>query len=66
MSVDNGGRWMTVSEVAGELKLKSNQVYKLINESELPAHRITKRTIRVNRDDLYAWLKSRKNTSRGA
>ena len=66
MSVDNGGRWMTVSEVAGELKLKPNQVYKLINESELPAHRITERTIRVNRDDLYAWLMTRKNTSRGA
>ena len=66
MSVDNGGQWMTVSEVAGELKLKSNQVYKLINESELPAHRISERTIRVNRADLYAWLMTRKNTSRGA
>ncbi len=56
---------MTVSEVASELKLKPNQVYKLIKESEIPATHITQRTIRVNRDDLYAWLESRKNTSEG-
>ncbi len=62
MSANKSEQWMTVGEVADELKLKPNQVYKLIKESEIPATRITPRTIRVNRDDLYTWLKSRKNT----
>ena len=53
--------WMTVGEVANELKLKPGQVYKLIKRSELPAHRITQRTIRVNRGELYASLDTRKN-----
>jgi excisionase family DNA binding protein len=52
---------MTVGEVAEELKLKPSQVYNLIKRSELPAHRITERTIRVNRGELYAWLETRKN-----
>lgn len=61
----NKDNWMTVGEVAEELKLKPNQVYKLIKESKIPATRITPRTIRVSRDDLYAWLESRKNTPEG-
>jgi excisionase family DNA binding protein len=65
MSANKSEQWMTVGEVADELKLKPNQVYKLIKESEIPATRISPRTIRVNRDDLYTWLESRKNTTGG-
>ena len=43
--------WMTVSEVAQELKLPQARIYKLIRapESPLPAHRVGERTIRIRR-----------------
>jgi excisionase family DNA binding protein len=65
MRASNGEQWMTVEEVAEELRIPRRQVYKLIHGSELPAHRIGKRTIRVNRAELYAWLEDRKNTPKG-
>jgi excisionase family DNA binding protein len=54
--------WMTVGEVAEELKVPSARVYGLIRDPEgpLPAHRITPRTIRINRDELRTWLDTRK------
>ena len=56
---------MTVGEVAEELKLPPARVYKLIRgdggeADPLPAHRVGSRTIRVRREDLYAWLNARK------
>jgi excisionase family DNA binding protein len=58
--------WMTVAEVAEELKLPQARVYKLIRNSRnpLPAHRVGERTIRVQRDELQAWLADRKIVSR--
>lgn len=62
------GDWMTVSEVAEELKLPTARVYKLIRgdgkADPLPAHRVGSRTIRVRREDLYAWLDDRKMAAR--
>ena len=54
--------WMTVGDVAEELKVPPARVYRLIRDTEgpLPAHRITPRTIRINRDELHAWLDTRK------
>ena len=54
--VTSKGGWMTVSEVAEELKLPPARVYKLIRDrkSPLPAHRVGERTIRVRRDELHA------------
>ena len=50
--------WMTVGEVAEELKLPTARVYKLIRDckSPLPAHRVGERTIRIRRDELQGWL----------
>jgi excisionase family DNA binding protein len=58
--------WMTVAEVAEELKLPQTRVYKLIRNGRnpLPAHRVGERTIRVQRDELQAWLDDRKIVSR--
>jgi excisionase family DNA binding protein len=58
--------WMTVGEVAEELKLPPARVYKLIRNcpNPLPAHRVGERTIRVQRDELRAWLDDRKIVSR--
>jgi excisionase family DNA binding protein len=58
--------WMTVAEVAEELKLSQARVYKLIRDcgDPLPAHRVGERTIRVQRDELQAWLDDRKIVSR--
>jgi excisionase family DNA binding protein len=58
--------WMTVSEVAEELKLSQGRVYKLIRDysNPLPAHRVGERTIRVQRDELRAWLDDRRIQSR--
>lgn len=58
--------WMTVSEVAEELKLPPARVYKLIRDRSdpLPAHRVGIRTIRVKRGELQAWLEDRKIVSR--
>ncbi len=57
--------WMTVAEVAEELKLPQARVYKLIRNcrNPLPAHRVGERTIRVKRDELQAWLEDRKIVS---
>jgi excisionase family DNA binding protein len=56
--------WMTVGDVAEELKVPPAQVYRLIRDTvgPLPAHRITPRTIRINRDELRAWLDTRKTS----
>lgn len=58
--------WMTVAEVAEELKLSQARVYKLIRNfgDPLPAHRVGERTIRVKRGELQAWLDDRKIVSR--
>jgi excisionase family DNA binding protein len=63
--VTDRGDWMTVDEVAEELKLSPARVYKLIRDgkSPLPAHRVGERTIRVRRDELQVWLDERRIVS---
>jgi excisionase family DNA binding protein len=50
--------WLTVAEVADELRIPRKQVYAMIRENELPAYRVGRRRIRVNRQELYKCIKS--------
>ena len=44
--------WLTVPEVAEELKIPRTRAYMLIASGELPAVRIGERSIRVHRGEL--------------
>lgn len=48
--------WLTVPEVADELKIPRTRCYALIASGELPAVRIGERSIRVNRRELERFL----------
>jgi excisionase family DNA binding protein len=48
--------WLTVPEVAEELRIPRTRAYELIQSGELPAVRIGERSIRVNRRQLEAFL----------
>lgn len=48
--------WLTVPEVARELKIPRTRAYMLISEGSLPAVRIGERSIRVNRGELERFL----------
>ena len=48
--------WLTVPEVAKELRIPRTRAYELIARGELPAVRIGQRSIRVNRDELNRFL----------
>lgn len=48
--------WLTVPEVAKELKLPRSRAYELIARGELPAVRIGAKSIRVNRAELERFL----------
>jgi len=48
--------WLTVPEVAEELRLPRSRCYELIQQGELPAVRIGERSIRVNRQELERFL----------
>lgn len=57
--------WLTVREVAEELRLPRTRAYELISRGELPAVRIGERSIRVNRRELEEFLLSeRRYTNR--
>ncbi|MCU4750235.1 helix-turn-helix domain-containing protein [Streptomyces sp. G-5] len=47
---------LTVSQVAEILHVSKMTVYRLINDGELTALRVTKRTLRVREEDLRAHL----------
>jgi excisionase family DNA binding protein len=50
-------RWLTVPEVAEELRIPRSRAYELIARGELPGGvRIGKRSIRVNRAELERFL----------
>jgi excisionase family DNA binding protein len=49
-------RWLTVPELADELRIPRTRCYELIQRGELPAVRIGKRSIRVNRGELERFL----------
>lgn len=63
MPQSSAGEWLTAEEVAEELRIPRQQVYKLARESDLPATRIGGRTLRFRRADFDAWLEARKNIS---
>jgi excisionase family DNA binding protein len=48
--------WLTVPEVADELRIPRTRTYELIQRGALPAVRIGKRSIRVNRRELERFL----------
>jgi len=48
--------WLKVPEVAEELNIPRSRAYELIQRGELPAVRIGKRSIRVNRRELEKFL----------
>ena len=48
--------WLTVPEVARELRIPRSRAYDLVAQGELPAVRIGQRSIRVNRRELEAFL----------
>lgn len=48
--------WLTVPEVAEELRIPRTRCYMLIQSGELPAVRVGERSIRVNRRELERCL----------
>jgi excisionase family DNA binding protein len=56
-------RFLTVGEVAGQLRISSMTVYRLIKSGELPAVRVGK-SYRLREDDVDAYL-SRQYTEAG-
>jgi excisionase family DNA binding protein len=48
--------WLTVPEVAQELRIPRSRAYDLVARGDLPAVRIGERTIRVNRRELEKLL----------
>ena len=48
--------WLTVPEVAEELRIPRSRCYELIQRGELPAVRVGERSIRVNRLELEKFL----------
>jgi excisionase family DNA binding protein len=48
--------WLTVPEVAEELRLPRTRAYALIAAGDLPATRVGERSIRVNRKALETYL----------
>jgi excisionase family DNA binding protein len=48
--------WLTVPEVAEELKIPRSRAYDLVAHGDLPAVRIGERSIRLNRRELERFL----------
>jgi excisionase family DNA binding protein len=48
--------WLTVPEVAEELRIPRSRAYELVASGGLPAVRIGERSIRVNRQELEQFL----------
>jgi excisionase family DNA binding protein len=48
--------WLTVPEVAEELRIPRSRCYELIQRGELPAVRVGERSIRINRLELERFL----------
>jgi excisionase family DNA binding protein len=56
MEVTEQHYWATVPEVARELQIPRTRCYELIARGDLPAVRIGKRSIRINRQELERFL----------
>jgi excisionase family DNA binding protein len=48
--------WLTVPQLAEELKIPRSRAYELVARGDLPAVRIGERSIRVNRRELERFL----------
>ena len=48
--------WLTVPEVAEELRIPRSRAYDLVAQGDLPAVRVGQRSIRVNRQELERFL----------
>jgi excisionase family DNA binding protein len=48
--------WLTVPEVAEELRIPRSRAYELCARGDLPAVRIGERSIRINRAELERFL----------
>jgi excisionase family DNA binding protein len=57
--------WLTVPEVAEELKIPRSRAYDLCARGELPAVRIGERSIRVNRRELERFLMEKRRVFSG-
>jgi excisionase family DNA binding protein len=57
--------WLTVPEVAQELRIPRTRCYELIQRGELPAVRIGERSIRVNRNELERFLLEKRRVVAG-
>ena len=53
-------RYLSVREAAKFLSVDRKMIYRLIEQDKLPAYRLSERVIRINEDDLVAWIKKRK------
>ena len=53
-------KFLTVQEVARILSVDKNVIYRLIVEDGLSAYHICERTIRIDENDLIAWMQQRK------
>lgn len=53
--------WLSVDEVAAELRISRMTIYRLVNKGLLPAHRVG-RSIRVRERDMDAYLRSTDTT----
>lgn len=55
--------WLTVAEVAAQLRMSRAGVYRLIRAGRLPAYRVgAVRGLRVNEDELARYLASRRTS----
>jgi excisionase family DNA binding protein len=50
---------LKVSDVATMLQISRASAWRLVWSGELPASRLSARTVRVSRSDLEAWIASR-------
>lgn len=53
-------KFLTVRDAASFLSVDRKTIYKLIEEDKLPAYRLSERNIRIDENDLVAWIKKRK------
>lgn len=52
-------RWLSIEEIGEYLGIKRDSVYKMINEREMPSHKIG-RSWKFKRDEVDDWVKSGK------
>ena len=58
MAQDSTNRFLTVAEVADELRVSTMTVYRLIKSEQLPATRVGK-SLRIRRNDVDRYLERR-------